>query len=117
MAADTTTDTFELAAGSNITITPDATNDKITIAATNTTYNDATTSAHGLMTAAMVTKLNGIAEGAQVNTITGIKGNAESSYRTGNVNLTAANIGAAASTHAHAGTDITSAVEEANSIT
>ena len=30
----------------------------------NTTYNDATTSNHGLMTAAMVTKLNGIATGA-----------------------------------------------------
>ena len=31
---------------------------------TDTTYNDATTSAHGLMTAAMVTKLNGIATNA-----------------------------------------------------
>ena len=31
---------------------------------TNTTYGDATTSSHGLMTAAMVTKLNGIANGA-----------------------------------------------------
>lgn len=31
---------------------------------TNTTYGDATTSAHGLMTSAMVTKLNGIAEKA-----------------------------------------------------
>lgn len=30
----------------------------------NTTYNDATASANGLMTSAMVTKLNGIAEGA-----------------------------------------------------
>ena len=32
-----------------------------------TTYDDATTSKHGLMTAAMVTKLNGIAAGAEVN--------------------------------------------------
>lgn len=41
VAADTTTDTVELVAGSNVTITPDATNDKITIAATdtNTTYD------------------------------------------------------------------------------
>lgn len=42
VAADTKTDTLELVAGSNITITPDATNDKITIASsytnTNTTY-------------------------------------------------------------------------------
>lgn len=68
---------------------------------TNTTYSAATTSAAGLMSAADKTKLNGIAAGAQVNTITGIKGNAESTYRTGNVNLTPANIGAAASSHTH----------------
>ena len=36
VAADAPTDTLELAAGSNITITPDTTNDKITISATNT---------------------------------------------------------------------------------
>lgn len=36
IAADTKTDTFELTAGSNITLTPDTTNDKITIAATDT---------------------------------------------------------------------------------
>lgn len=34
IAADSTTDTLNLVAGNNITITPDATNDKITIAAT-----------------------------------------------------------------------------------
>ena len=34
IAADSTTDTLELAAGSNITLTPDTTNDKVTIAAT-----------------------------------------------------------------------------------
>ena len=39
------------------------------------------------------TKLAGIAEGAQVNTITGVKGDSESSYRTGNVNITKANVG------------------------
>lgn len=60
-----------------------------------------------LMTSAEKTKLEGIAAGAQVNSITGVKGNSESSYRTGNVNLTAANIGAAASSHAHG--NITSA--------
>lgn len=36
IAADTKTDTLELVASSNITLTPDATNDKITIAATDT---------------------------------------------------------------------------------
>lgn len=62
----------------------------------NTTYSDATTSAHGLMTASDKKKLDGIATGAQVNTITGIKGNAEGTYRTGNVNITPDNIGAVA---------------------
>lgn len=51
IAADTATDTLTLTAGSNITLTPDATNDKVTIAATDTTYSNATTSANGLMSA------------------------------------------------------------------
>ncbi len=68
---------------------------------TDTTYEVATTSAAGLMSTTMVAKLNGIAAGAQVNSVTGVKGNAESSYRTGKINLTPANIGAAASSHAH----------------
>lgn len=63
VAADTTTDTLTLA-GSNVTLTPDATNDKVTIgitkenvvsalgytpSATNTTYGVATSSALGLV--------------------------------------------------------------------
>ncbi len=40
VAADTKTDTLELVAGSNVTLTPDAINDKVTIAAKDTTYND-----------------------------------------------------------------------------
>lgn len=42
IAADTATDTVQLVAGNNITLTPDATNDKVTIAATDTTYTAAT---------------------------------------------------------------------------
>lgn len=42
------------------------------------------------------------------DTVTRVKGNSESSYRTGDVNLTAANIGAAPSSHTHAASDITS---------
>ena len=49
IAADSKTDTLTLAAGSNVTITPDATNDKVTIEATDTTYNVATLSEDGLM--------------------------------------------------------------------
>lgn len=44
-------------------------------------------------TATERTKLSGIAAGAQVNTVTGVKGNSETSYRTGNINITKANIG------------------------
>ena len=47
-------------------------------------------------------KLDGIEAGAQVNTVTGIKGNAESAYRQGDINLTPANIGAVASSNGDA---------------
>ncbi len=78
VVADTTTDTLTLA-GSNVTITPDTTNDKITIGITkenvtdalgytpptsDTTYENATTSAAGLMSATDKEKLDGIEEGA-----------------------------------------------------
>ena len=79
-----------------------------TLTTQDTTYSNATTSAAGLMSAADKTKLNGIAAGAQVNSVTGVKGNAESTYRTGQVNLTPANIGAAAASHNHAASAITS---------
>jgi hypothetical protein len=42
IAADSKTDTIEIVAGSNITLTPDATNDKITIAAKNAAWSDIT---------------------------------------------------------------------------
>lgn len=42
IAADGKTDTFTLVAGSNVTLTPDATNDNITIAASQPTVNNAT---------------------------------------------------------------------------
>ena len=61
----------------------------------------ATTLAAGLMSKDDKIKLNGISAGAQVNSVTGVKGNSESAYRTGNVNITANNIGAAASSHTH----------------
>lgn len=59
-------------------------------------------------TTAEKNKLKNIEAGAQVNTITGVKGNAETAFRTGEVNLTPANIGAAASAHNHSATNITS---------
>ena len=78
IAADSKTDTLTLA-GSNVTITPDATNDKVTIGitkanvtsalgytppTTNTTYDVASTTANGLMSKADKEKLDGIASGA-----------------------------------------------------
>lgn len=75
VAADTATDTLTLVAGTNVTITPDVTNDKITIAATDTTYPVANQSANGLMSSTDKTKLDGVATGAQVNVIEGVTSN------------------------------------------
>lgn len=50
IAADSKTDTLTLTAGSNVTLTPNSTNDSVTIAATDTQYSDfngATSSAAG----------------------------------------------------------------------
>lgn len=69
ISADSKTDTLSFVAGSNITLTPDATNDQITIAATNTTYSAATTSVAGLMSASDKVKLDGIATGANKITV------------------------------------------------
>jgi 2-keto-3-deoxy-6-phosphogluconate aldolase len=81
VAADSKTDSLILA-GSNVTLTPDITNDKVTIGitkdnvtaalgytppTTNTTYSNATTSAAGLMSATDKTKLDKVADGAEVN--------------------------------------------------
>lgn len=76
-----------LTAGNNIQINGN------TISATDTTYSDATQSSAGLMSASDKTKLDGIESGAQVNSVTGVKGNSETDYRTGNVNITKENIG------------------------
>ena len=57
--ADTTTDTLEIEAGSNVTITPDATNDKVTISATDTTYSAVVSGGSaGLMSGADKAKLD-----------------------------------------------------------
>ena len=65
----------------------------ITIPDKNTTYELVSTTANGLMSYSDKIKLNGIESGAQKNTVTGIKGDAETAYRQGNVNITKENIG------------------------
>ena len=59
------TTALNLKAGSNVSVTNSS--GTVTIAATDTTYSDATTSASGLMSSSDKTKLNGIATGAEVN--------------------------------------------------
>ena len=65
--ADTKTDTVTFIQGDNVTLTPDATNDTITIAAKDTTYPVVSTTTNGLMSKDDKNKLNGIAAGAEVN--------------------------------------------------
>lgn len=91
--------------------------------------NEATEEKSGLMSASDKTKLDGIEAGAQKNVqadwdetdpsadsyiknkpsslgdVTGVKGNAESTYRTGNVNLTPANLGLETKQASQGGTD------------
>ena len=81
--------------GNSIILTgSDGTSTSVLDADTDTTYGSADANNDGLMTKEFVQKLNSIAEGAQVNSITGIKGDNETSYRTGQVNITPENIGA-----------------------
>ena len=83
IASDTKSDTLELVAGANVTLTPDATNDKITISSTDTIYTHPSThpatmitedATHRFMTDAERTKITGIEAGAQVNTVTSVAG-------------------------------------------
>lgn len=78
IASGEKTATLELEAGSNITLTPDTANKKVVLAATDTTYSDATTSVHGLMSVADKTKLDGISTGAN---------KVESSETNGNIKI------------------------------
>ena len=108
-----TTDTKKLysdtAANTRILISPDAITDLSvngttitytrlngttgTITTKDTTYSVASETKNGLMSSDDKAKLNAIESGAQKNTVTGIKGDSETLYRTGNVNITKSNIG------------------------
>lgn len=90
ISADSKTDSLTLTAGNNITLTPNATSDSITIAATDTTYSDATQGTHGLMSTEDKIKLDGIATGATANvgTITGVSMNGTSIATSGVANIT-----------------------------
>lgn len=62
--ADSGSDRIELVAGDNITITADVTNDKITITAVDTTYDPATQTTNGLMSAADKVKVDSLDDAA-----------------------------------------------------
>ncbi len=117
--ADTKTDTLTIVPGNNITLTPDATNDKLTITAKNTTYSTGTssvsgvtklytgtgTSTDGTMTqAAIKSALDGKANSSHGNHVpTTQTANNKIFLRNDNTwqTITPANIGAAASSHTH----------------
>lgn len=104
ITADTKTDTLTLTAGSNVTITPDEENGAITISSTDTKYTHPDTSGNkhiprgGSSGQILKWASDGTAvwgdEGDPDIVVTGVKGNTESSYRKGNVNITAEDIGA-----------------------
>lgn len=120
VAADAKTDTLTLA-GSNVTLTPDATNDKITVGitkdnvtsalgytppASNTTYSTATTSANGLMSSSDKTKLDGIDSGANKTTVDSSLSSTSTNPVQNKVINTALS-GKAATTHTHTKSQIT----------
>lgn len=92
---------IRLVGGGATTVTSDA-NGNITISSTdnNTTYSAATTSANGLMTAAMVTKLNGIATGANAyslptatsSVLGGVKIGSNITVSSGTISLSKSNV-------------------------
>lgn len=112
IAADTTTDTLTLVAGSNITLTPDATGDSVTITAKDTTY---TLGSFGITaTASELNKLDGVtATATELNYVDGVTSNIQTQLD-----------GKASSSHTHnyagsssAGGAATSANKVNNSLT
>lgn len=105
IAADIKMDTLTLVAGNNITLTPDATNDKITISAKDTTYN---LGSFGITaTAAELNKLDGVtATATEINYINGVTSNIQNQLD-----------GKAASSHTHKVaniSDLTATAKELN---
>lgn len=90
--------TINVVAGSNITLTP--TSGQLSISAKDTTYSVATTSANGLMSSAMVTKLNGIATNANNyslptatgSVLGGVKTGSNITNSSGTISLSSSNV-------------------------
>ena len=90
--------TINVVAGSNVTLTPTA--GQLSISAKDTTYAVATTSANGLMSSAMVTKLNGIATNANNyslptatgSVLGGVKTGSNITNSSGTISLSSSNV-------------------------
>lgn len=90
--------TINVVAGSNVTLTPTA--GQLSISAKDTTYAVATTSANGLMSSAMVTKLNGIATNANnyslptatSSVLGGVKTGSNITNSSGTISLSSGNV-------------------------
>lgn len=90
--------TINVVAGSNITLTP--TSGQLSISAKDTTYAVATTSANGLMSSAMVTKLNGVATNANnyslptatSSVLGGVKTGSNITNSSGTISLSSSNV-------------------------
>lgn len=93
IAADTATDTLTLVAGSNVTLTPDATNDKITISSTNTNTHYTSKNVVGSSTATS---------------------NTTSALTNGNVYLNSVENGAVTSSHKISGSGATTVTTDAS---
>ena len=90
--------TINIVAGSNVTLTP--TSGQLSISAKDTTYSFATTSVNGLMSSAMVTKLNGIATNANNyslptatgSVLGGVKTGSNITNSSGTISLSSSNV-------------------------
>lgn len=90
--------TINVVAGSNVTLTPTA--GQLSISAKDTTYAVATTSANGLMSSAMVTKLNGVATNANnyslptatSSVLGGVKTGSNITNSSGTISLSSSNV-------------------------
>ena len=88
VAADQAGDTLELVAGSNITLTPDTTNDKVTIAATDTTYESKSAVSGGTDVSLVTTGEKYTWNNKGSGTITGVSVNGTSVATSGVANIT-----------------------------
>lgn len=87
VTASALNDTIEIAGGGSVTVAGDAANKTVTISSTGEANNINAIKVNGT---ALTPDSN---KAVNIDVVTGVKGNSESSYRTGQVNITAANIG------------------------